>query len=404
MAQNLHRNHSISPERESIWWTVYHGDRFISLLLGLPYGINDAHCDLSISSSSSDAGLHSQQFVLRCFVIAGQVIDRSQATKEPLLSHAMKLEEEMEIIAASMPQSWWDISSFPISRIHDAVREKDRLLPQVAFYHIRTYLHLPFMLKSHPSSRYEHSKMACIHSSREVLRRYHILRSEFNGQALLDCKTTDFLGFMASVILLIGLVHLGGTMPARRSQQDENDWHLLETSLAIFQRLSVDAGCNIASQCHRALDTLMRIRDDNSTGWPGNHDSKKILIPYFGTLSIKGSALLVDSSTGKFGPTNATATPDSSLQSLSNSAALSTQTIKATGVPPKTVATYGDANITYDGFYLPNSSTSGMQSGGESFRGLSNGGNTLDWTDMPMMDIDQDWTMFWEDMEQDQTL
>ena len=36
--QGLHRKRTTSPAHESIWWSLYHGDRFLSLLLGLPYG------------------------------------------------------------------------------------------------------------------------------------------------------------------------------------------------------------------------------------------------------------------------------------------------------------------------------------------------------------------------------
>ncbi|KAH8802775.1 hypothetical protein F5884DRAFT_803010 [Xylogone sp. PMI_703] len=283
--QNMHRNYSSSPERECIWWSLYQGDRFVSMLLGLPYSVNDAHCNLACVEAADGSPILAFKFVVRCAVVGGKLIDRNQAVIEPPISATMSMDEEMESIAQTMPSSWWRIPS-TIEAVEDADGLLKTLLTQVYFFHIRMYLHLPLMIKTPSHSRYEHGKKVCVESARELVKRYHLLRSEINGEDLFDCKTNDFVGFTASVILLLGLViHSSGTIAP--PGQFSEDWRLIRESNAIFKKLAgPERRCRVAKQCHHVLNILISTAQETNRDPNNPPEPLQLYIPYFGSISV----------------------------------------------------------------------------------------------------------------------
>lgn len=67
----LHRKRTTSAAHESIWWALYHGDRFLSLLLGLPYGISDSHCDLTMPELGNGEYIHPLNAITKVSQLAG---------------------------------------------------------------------------------------------------------------------------------------------------------------------------------------------------------------------------------------------------------------------------------------------------------------------------------------------
>ncbi|KAI7758907.1 hypothetical protein LZL87_009902 [Fusarium oxysporum] len=200
----LYRREMVSPRLKSIWWAFYHGDRFSSLLLGLPYGFNDAH--LGPTVEPYNVPIYSEQrFVLRCAYIAGKIIDRNMMPGKPSSAGSMLLDEQMDTIASSMHLSWWDLpDSLPNSHAEtDELR--NHLLLHFYFFHVRINLHLPFIVGSELTSPRGSHRLACLEASRQLLKRFTLLRTQIQGFSIFDCKTSDFVGFMASVSLILCL-------------------------------------------------------------------------------------------------------------------------------------------------------------------------------------------------------
>ncbi|KAJ2983110.1 hypothetical protein NQ176_g923 [Zarea fungicola] len=137
----LHRLRPDAPETQwKIWWAIYHGDRFASLLLGLPHGGHDA--TLHEKSSSKNADSHRPDaWVASCVfdtcVIAGQVVDHNTAPDKLSYATAMKLEEQMSNIASTAPDHWWEVGTEIPPRASDADKLLDRILVQIFFLHVR---------------------------------------------------------------------------------------------------------------------------------------------------------------------------------------------------------------------------------------------------------------------------
>ncbi|KAF5591066.1 hypothetical protein FPANT_5799 [Fusarium pseudoanthophilum] len=259
----LYRREVVSPRLKSIWWAFYHGDRFSSLLLGLPYGFNDAHLGPTIEPYNVPAHPE-QRFVLRCASIAGKIIDRNMMPGKPSSASSMLLDEQMDTIASSMPLSWWDLpESLPNSHAEtDELRNV--LLLHFYFFHVRINLHLAFIVGTELIARGSH-RLACLEASRQLLKRLTLLRTEIEGFSIFDCKTSDFVGFMACVSLILCL-----SQP--RSDEiivpvSDKDQKLISQVKGIFER-EEKAGCV-------AVDS-----DESSSSKLPN----RIAIPHFGYI------------------------------------------------------------------------------------------------------------------------
>jgi hypothetical protein len=381
----------------------------MSLLLGLPYAINDTHCYLESKGDTEGSILASQNFVIRCGIVAGQVIDLTQATTKPSFSSSVRIDEELENIAASMPSTWWDIPHSLADTHLDATEIRQRLLTQVFFFHVKTYVYLPFMLRQESTSRCEHSRKACMHTAREMIRRYHLLRSDIHGQDLFECKTNDFVGFMASAILLIGII--SDCSKDESSQDVQRDCHLIETSMAIFQRLSTDTGCNIALQCHRALDLLIGMSQLRSCGPITIPRPEKIFIPYFGSVSVSAGIKATEPrlTSSSFGSNNI----NTGMTSVRETSVDVPQLVQEEVALPvglgldMTGLAGNSPSITYNGIYQADSQFDAVHWGGEMEHTTGMNTDAGSGEDLfscltfaPVMDIDididQDWSLFLE--------
>jgi hypothetical protein len=280
----LHRNHARTPATESIWWSLYQADRFLSLMLGVPYTIHDEHCDLSLPPpEDGQPARNVGAFVLKISQIAGKVIDRTQSLGEQSYSSALDLDQELEGLKNQLPAGWWDVNA---GSLHVPLPElRERLLMQLCYNQVRVYLHLPFMLKSPGNSRYEFSRAACLDASREMLQLYHELRSG-GSEPLYECKATDFIGFTGSIVLLLGLLGYGRFAPVRDTAQEEKDWGLIDISMDIFRRASNEKGGKVAAQSYRVLEQLSSVRKKTPEALR-QHNTGKVVVPYFGTISVR---------------------------------------------------------------------------------------------------------------------
>jgi hypothetical protein len=259
-----------SPRLKGIWWAFYHGDRFSSLLLGLPYGFNDAHFGPSIEHATPE-----NRFILRVAFIAGKVIDRNVITGKPSSASSMLLDEQMDTVASSMHSSWWDLpNTLPASNSEiDALRSRSLL--QFYFFHVRINLHLPFITRSESTAPRDSHMLVCSEASRQLLKRFHLLCTRVGGAAIFDCKTTTFVAFMAVVALILGL------SPAITPISNE-DRNLIPLVKGIYDREEKE-GCKIAGQCRKMLDVLLGIPICNNETSSGRLP-EKIPIPYFGYI------------------------------------------------------------------------------------------------------------------------
>ncbi|KAF1845758.1 uncharacterized protein K460DRAFT_377112 [Cucurbitaria berberidis CBS 394.84] len=428
----LHRKRTSSPAHESIWWALYHGDRFLSLLLGLPYGISDAHCDLTMPELGDGEYIHPLTAMTKLSQLAGRVIDRNQSVAEQSFAWALQLDQELEDIWKKLDPAWVDYSELLSDPVANAAELRERLMGQMVFHQIRVYLHLPFMLKSASNPRFTYSRTACLNGSREVLRLYQALRAG-TVQPLYECKAVDFIGFTAAVLVQIGLLNFGLRGTSSSPKEVEEDVRLIEISIDIFRRASSEKGGKVALQSAEVLEKMMsKFKGTSNKLDEDCKGQSNFVIPYFGTISIKRGGQVV-----KEGPPPPSRSPSLSMSirspalSQSQSQSQYSEKLSTTGsdlfshptqslnLTPKTsistatgtsALNFTDPSpfVSYDGFYNWNNlnaddaSTSGAAAGtntqinDDSMNNFPLPTNNFSWQHMPM-DIDQDWSWFLND-------
>ncbi|KAF2792735.1 hypothetical protein K505DRAFT_325977 [Melanomma pulvis-pyrius CBS 109.77] len=434
----LHRKRTTSAAHESIWWSLYHGDRFLSLLLGLPYGISDTHCDLSLPDMGGEY-MAPLTFMNKVSILAGKVIDRNQGIAEQSYAWALQLDQELEALWKKLDPSWLEFSELLTDMEKNAAELRERLMAQMIYHQIRVYLHLPFMLKSQSNSRFTYSRTACLTGSREVLRLYQALRTG-EVQPLYECKAVDFIGFTAAVLIQLGLFNYGVTQGAISAKEKESDIRIIEISIDIFRRASSEKGGKVALQSAEVLEKMLnKFKMDFGQGGkrPTNAsdcgDMTEFVIPYFGTISIRRggrtemappppSSLAVNPNVNP--SPSLTLSPHPQLTPSSDSTNLSD--LFSRNVPRGAQSTTTDTStfsfanndpfVSYDGFYNWGNSTdttthtpsditatnaSGSNLGStqindDSMNNFPLPTNNFSWQNMPM-DIDQDWSWFLND-------
>ncbi|KAH7391783.1 hypothetical protein BKA66DRAFT_413164, partial [Pyrenochaeta sp. MPI-SDFR-AT-0127] len=428
----LHRKRTSSAAHESIWWALYHGDRFLSLLLGLPYGISDAHCDLTMPGLNNGEYIHPLIVINKISQLAGRVIDRNQGIAEQSFAWALQLDQELEDLFKKLDPSWLDYSELLADVESNAAELRERLMGQMVFHQIRVYLHLPFMLKSASNSRFTFSRTACLNGSREVLRLYQALRAG-TVQPLYECKAIDFLGFTAAVLIQIGLLNFGMIGQTATDKEVEEDVRLIEISIDIFRRASSEKGGKVALQSAEVLEKMMGKFKGTIAGDKLDENCKgqsEFIIPYFGTISIKRGGQVVK----KGPPPPAARTPSVSSRSPAVSVSqytspsekpstagseLFSHPTQSLSVTPKTSISAASSTspfnlpgtgaspfASYDGFYNWNNlnaddaSTAGSNThiNDDSMNNFPLPTNNFSWQHMPM-DIDQDWSWFLNDAQ-----
>ncbi|KAK8165738.1 hypothetical protein BC567DRAFT_199897 [Phyllosticta citribraziliensis] len=401
----LHRSHSASPEWNTIWWSLYTTDRFLSLLLGLPYGITDTHCDMSVLPSETE-GEDLKESTAKLAVLSGKVIDRTQGVGDLSFASALELDDELDTITSNLSENWNE--EMPLSGSSPDCKRmitlRERLLVHICSQQLRMYLHLPFMLKlaslsSSPTgcSKFEYSRTACFGASRKLLELYRVLRTS-NGQPLYECKVIDFVGFTAAVLLFLGLLgyrRLESKTGDAHTQavQDENDWRIIEITMDIFQRASTERGGKVAAQSLRVLQQLSKVRDLTMSGEDITY-YERVAIPYFGTISVqrgkrfhhvaknKNEPVVTtsDESTSTFSqqsngmppPAAATGGPDAfdmtpaypgAPAAFPNNAAARTPSNSTISTPPNPMVAYDPFVPSTGQWFFPGVATMGMQHG-----------------------------------------
>lgn len=286
------KNAATEPTKRlsDVWWTIFEADRFIPLVLGLPYGIANKDCDLEVRNLEGSDVSYEEVHTRKISIINADVIDRNQASKVPGYEATQEINEKLERLAKEMPQSWWDIptTGWPTDS-PSLARLYTRVMAQFWHYEIEALLHLPFMLRSVTESRYNNNKHICLKASRKMVSHYFILRENFAPGFV--CKLTDFQVFTGAVILVLHLIGAASLKDdVQQEQQNAQDWQIVDKMIMFLSDPKASIDNSVATQGLKILQTLAVIgrADKRCSG------SLKLAIPYFGTIAIARGSKVQD--------------------------------------------------------------------------------------------------------------
>lgn len=274
-----------------VWTHLVMGDRYLSLILGLPYSIAETFVAASMKEAAELAqdSAAGEAFLAKMGPLMTAVIDRNQSPTTVPYSVTMNIEHQLEELHASTPRQWWTTERLPNTTVEEHF---DRLQAQFFYHHAKLLLHMPFMLRSSTDKLYQYSHTAALNAAREMIKYFDGLRgAESVGPHI--CKLLDFQAFTGAMILLLNLCgynsHARGTVPQVPDlEQDQADSQLIDRTITLLKVAANEPGGVVASQCAKALDMLGRVRTGLCDGGKskGDNESCQIAIPYFGTISI----------------------------------------------------------------------------------------------------------------------
>lgn len=286
--QGLHRQmkqhfNESTLRKQSLWRALYQSDRFMSLILGLPYSVSEMCFESTCTSGELCSCINLQPtgetFLFRLANIFGHIIDRNQeALSNQALTVTVKIEGELIDLATAMTSEWWALDDPPPADISSQLYS--RYLPQFWHYQARVLLHLPFMLKVTTDRRYEYNKIAALESARAMLKLYQLIRPAA-GFASLVCKVIDFQAFTAAMVLILNMLGLSQINPSLTTNMKDidTDRSLVSIIREILQKVSFETSGLVATQAARALAIF-----SNDQSFQG---AWKIAVPYFGTVSFE---------------------------------------------------------------------------------------------------------------------
>ncbi|OAL28500.1 hypothetical protein AYO20_09448 [Fonsecaea nubica] len=275
----------------NIWCHLVMGDRYLSLLLGLPYSVSDSFVTpyIPISGPQPSSVNAGEYYTGKMVPIITKMIDRNQSVVPMGYSATLRLDQELEELHSTQDPSWWSTELVPGDSAEDHF---DRLQAHFFHHQAKVMLHLPFMLRSSTDKRYQYSHTAALDASREMIRVYKALRTN-KAVGPFICKLIDFQAFTGSMLLLLNLCgysqqHRGSNARQMDLEQDQIDSDLIDQTIALLKDAAKEPGGVVAAQSAQALEMLARVRQgcDMEGVKECRGETCQVSIPYFGNISI----------------------------------------------------------------------------------------------------------------------
>jgi Fungal specific transcription factor domain len=309
----LHRLSSRKPanpdpqwrRQVSLWCHLFQGDRYLSLVLGLPYSVTEQFCTPYIPPLGAPGDMSDgEAYGLQMTAIMAKIADRNQNPTNMPFSETMRIDQELEELAQTQPPEWWRLSSAQDAGL--SVEEHfDRRSVQFFHNQVRALLHMPFMLKTSADKKYQYSHTTALESSREMIKYYEALRAETCVGPFI-CKLIDFQAFTAAVMILLNLLGYsqqvqGSFGPQHDQEQNQQDSALVDKTIEILKEASKEPGGHVSAQSAKALEVLASARHGcNGTEQEKQEGSIQISIPYFGTITLGAGKHFVTPKTGTY--------------------------------------------------------------------------------------------------------
>ncbi|CAF9922629.1 MAG: hypothetical protein GOMPHAMPRED_002629 [Gomphillus americanus] len=272
------------PKRRAIFWALFSGDRYFSLVLGLPYSLTDQQCDIISVTESMELPTIGPKMMDELSNLGGRLIERYQDPELVSLETTMKLDRQLQELKKHLPSLDQLNPHDPSISFEDIY---DRAIIVTYFNYIRALLHLPFMLKGWDST-FDHNRKITLESSREMLQAYVCLRTSLDGDYI-NCRIIDFQIFLVCLVIIINSIAFEpfvATRSASDALQLEKDWELvLDVKKLLESAEKGSTGSAIAQDS--AIETLDLLLDCRNRCPDEEKDFKQISIPYFGTITIQ---------------------------------------------------------------------------------------------------------------------
>lgn len=274
-------NDTLYDRRLKLWTMLGLLDRFLSLILGLPHGIQESQYLPQVERRLKEPNPNMETYCLRLSIVMGRMIDRNQEDPTKMsIAETLKLEQDLENQARAMPPHFWQ-EQMP-DRDMPVDEAIERLMLPFTYNYMRATLHLPFMLQSHGDRRYKYSHEAALESARNALLSYNKLRT-WDRMNPFICRIIDFQAFSVAMLLIINIVGYSDEHPDYSDEQIEKDWALVDATTAVLRRAAAEPAGTVAAQSLLIIEGLSKNVCPEDMEQPV---SCKVSVPYFGVVTV----------------------------------------------------------------------------------------------------------------------
>lgn len=298
----IHRSHQVEVlqvdksappfDPAYMWHRMVSADRLFSLVLDLPQGFSSAQN--ATNSTLAELDPEKQMDKQQC-EIASWILDRNERSIDDM-EFTKVIDEALQNSASLLPSNWWLVPD--LCKLHsrrDIFFSTTRLVTQILHFNLINQTHLPYL--HHPGRFHAYNKAACATASREILRRYIVLRDA--GVVAHMYHMVEFFSLIAAMTLV--LVHL-----ERRWQDNSQELSVLAHTRASDRGMVEQAALHMSRlpTCNgsQTLGHLLQIENEafqtNSVGSgtiiKGIGDEGSFFefrIPYFGRLRLNSSKI-----------------------------------------------------------------------------------------------------------------
>ncbi|KAJ5832111.1 hypothetical protein N7474_000422 [Penicillium riverlandense] len=312
---DLPRQAEISnPRAESVWFQLIFSDRFMSLMLGLPFAVDD---NTFASESQLATNIPAERLERIHVVVAGRIIARNMRMQRRRKHEMNKndrdyketqdIDDQLKKATRLLPTSWWAIPNLDnTATAAETAQSSAKLLAQMHQHYLVLALHQPYIAQrnsedSRLSSDFIYNKLAVHSASCELLARYLVLRKFYRSSTY---RGLDDKAFTAAITLLVA--HLDGHHLGRTNVLEHQRPHDLGIISRVIDLMEEVLAPNKDAQGTSRVHILKRLTDieedamngsdyyawneENATRDDGEaqEDGKtlKLPIPYFGSIHI----------------------------------------------------------------------------------------------------------------------
>jgi hypothetical protein len=302
----------VNVRQDLAFWGLYQFDRYCSLILGVPYALADVHCNLTFKSKDFPIIFENHSFLTLLATLAGKVIDRTHGPptgdKHGSLESLYAIDKELTDLKAKMPATYFDLAPVAPRDFQGSAEWMQRSLSMIMFNQTRLILHLPYLFRSNNSSinnpenhdisitpsQAEWSRNICLELSRSTLATFQIARASTNA-FVYKTIAIDYLGVIAAVVLVIDIINqrtlqsqsIGAQNICHDEKEKTSDWDLVQMALDTYHQAEELPFGKIATQARKVLAQLLNFRDPRMD----HSEPSKILIPFFGTITINSGEI-----------------------------------------------------------------------------------------------------------------
>lgn len=224
-----------------------------------------------------------------------RAIDRTQMGLNLSPEIANDIQKDLELAASTMPQEFWGAPHALAngSVIREAYLES--IAAQFWYHQIRVSV----QMQSIQNQQLEAHRAACLEASRDLLKVYHIMRSESNSSFEM-VSVIDYQAFICSALLILGMLGYGNSGSITETENQNSDQELIQLTLVALRRSAkATADTSTASQAFQGLETLTLLASRDRCSYIGGQDIEsrpyvKVIVPYSGTITVSPGYLIRD--------------------------------------------------------------------------------------------------------------